>query len=84
MKGKLILVLLAVVSPFLVLTGTADDASMFDNSRSRGGYVVPCSLDGVNPIFHPDIFGSAAAARQFGFVQSRDGVWHVEPNCHIR
>jgi hypothetical protein len=28
----------------------------------RGGHVVPGSLDGVNPAYHPEIFGSAATA----------------------
>jgi hypothetical protein len=46
--------------------------------ENYGGFVKPCSLDGVNPVHHPDIFGSPAAARSFGFVQSRDGVWHVD------
>jgi hypothetical protein len=32
---------------------------------------------------HPDIFGNpAVAAREYGFIKSRDGTWHVEPNCH--
>ena len=48
----------------------------------RGGHVVPGSLDGVNPAYHPEIFGNAAAANAFGFVRSRDGAWQVRPNCH--
>jgi len=43
--------------------------------------VVPCSLAGVNPAYHPEIFGNAAAAQSFGFVQARDGTWHVQSNC---
>jgi hypothetical protein len=30
-------------------------------------------LDGVNPVQHLEIFGNAAVARSYGFVQSRDG-----------
>jgi hypothetical protein len=49
-----------------------------------GGFVKPCSLDGVNPVVHPDIFGNPAVAlREYGFVRARDGSWHVIPNCHI-
>jgi hypothetical protein len=51
-----------------------------DNSSSRGdrgGFVIPGSLEGVNPAYHPDIFGNPAVAAEYGFVQSRDGVWHV-------
>ncbi len=54
--------------------------------RDRGGRepgsVVPCSLAGVNPVHHPEIFGSAGTALSFGFVKSRDGTWQVVPNCH--
>ena len=43
----------------------------------RGGYVIPCSLEGVNPVYHPWIFGNPAVAKSYGFVQSRDGTWHA-------
>jgi hypothetical protein len=46
----------------------------------EGGYVKPCSLVGVNPAYHPAIFGNPTAARDFGFAQSRDGTWHTQ-NC---
>jgi hypothetical protein len=46
----------------------------------EGGYVKPCSLDGVNPTHHPEIFASPAVAREYGFAQSRDGTWHTQ-NC---
>jgi hypothetical protein len=53
-----------------------------DTRGERGGSVVPCSLSGVNPAIHPEIFGNpAVAAREYGFIKSRDGTWHVEPNC---
>jgi hypothetical protein len=44
----------------------------------EGGYVKPCSLDGVNPTYHPEIFANPAAAREYGFAQSRDGTWHTQ------
>jgi len=72
------------LSTFLLATAlgalAATSAVASDNSSSRGnhgGYVVPGSLDGVNPAYHPDIFGNPAVAAEYGFVQSRDGVWHV-------
>jgi hypothetical protein len=43
-----------------------------------GGSVKACSLAGVNPVHHPEIFGNPGVARSMGFVQSRDGVWHVQ------
>jgi hypothetical protein len=46
------------------------------------GFVIPCSLDGVNPVHHRSIFGNPALARQmYGFIQAPDGTWHVEKNC---
>jgi hypothetical protein len=48
-----------------------------DGGNNTGGYVVPGSLDGVNPAYHPGIFGNPAVARSYGFEKSRDGTWHV-------
>jgi hypothetical protein len=42
---------------------------------------MPCSLDGVNPVHHPEIFGNPAAARSFGFYLGPDRAWHVVPGC---
>jgi hypothetical protein len=77
------IVALAVITALGVL-GAAPAVARddIDTRAERGGSVRPCSLDGVNPAHHPEIFGDAATARSFGFVKSRDGVWHVEPNCH--
>jgi hypothetical protein len=44
----------------------------------EGGYVKPCSLVGVNPTYHPEIFANPAIAREYGFAQSRDGTWHTQ------
>jgi hypothetical protein len=38
---------------------------------------MPGSLDGVNPAYHPHIFGNPAVAKAYGFVQSPDHTWHV-------
>jgi hypothetical protein len=84
MIGNKTFVALAV-SAALGILGTA--SAMAGGDRDRGnrerGYVVPCSLAGVNPAYHPDIFGNAASAYAFGFVRSRDGAWQVIPNCRI-
>jgi hypothetical protein len=47
----------------------------------EGGAVVPCSLDGINPAHHLEIFGNPATAASYGFVRSADGTWHVRPGC---
>ncbi len=61
----------------LGMLGAASAMATEHGRGNHGGYVVPGSLDGVNPAYHPDIFGNPAVAGEYGFVQSRDGVWHV-------
>jgi hypothetical protein len=72
--------LLAAIVALGVL-GTASAAQARYNFYRKRGFVIPCSLDGVNPAFHPDIFGNPAVAREYGFIRSRDGTWQVEKNC---
>jgi hypothetical protein len=60
---------------------TAVVAKDLGDRPHEGGAVVPCSLDGVNPAQHPEIFGNPAIAASFGFVRSADGTWHVRPGC---
>jgi hypothetical protein len=75
----------ALVLGAAMSVGAMSTASAYFNGREyRGGFVKPCSLDGVNPVFHPDIFGNPLFARDvYGFVQARDGSWHVMANCHL-
>jgi len=82
MSGKKALVALAVATALGVL-GAASAAAKDSNSRDRdrGGSVVPCSLDGVNPAHHPEVFGNAATALTYGFVQWADHTWHVRSDC---
>ena len=81
-RGKKAVVALAIA--FGVLASSSAAFAYFDGRYHRGGFVKPCSLDGVNPVYHPDIFGNPALARAYyGFVLGRDHVWRVEPNCHI-
>jgi hypothetical protein len=83
MSGKMAFVALAATTAVGIL-GAASAAGGTDRDRGRDRYgsVVPCSLVGVNPAYHPEIFGNAAAANAYGFVRSRDGAWQVRPNCH--
>jgi hypothetical protein len=84
MIGNRFFVALAITTAMAVLGAAPAMASKDDiDTHERGGSVVPCSLSGVNPAVHPEIFGNpAVAARQYGFIKSKDGSWHVEPNCH--
>jgi hypothetical protein len=83
MSGKMALVALAVTAALSVLgISSAAGSSCRDDPSQCGGFVMPCSLDGVNPVYHPRIFGNPAVARSYGFVRSRHGAWQVVPNCH--
>jgi hypothetical protein len=80
-KAAIALALSAAAS---VVIATSPASAFFNGREYRGGFVKPCSLDGVNPVYHPDIFGNPAFARDvFGFVQARDGRWYVMPNCRL-
>ena len=77
MIGNKTLVTLSLAAALGAL-GAASALASEDHGRgTRGGYVVPGSLDGVNPAYHPDIFGNPTVASEYGFVRSRDGTWQV-------
>ena len=81
MTRKKALLPLAIIVSILGISSAAGSSCREDPSQC-GGFVVPCSLDGVNPVHHPHIFGNPALAyRIYGFVRVRDGAWYVERNC---
>jgi len=86
MSEKNSLTVLAIIITLGIQAAASATAFAGDNGRNsgrpRGGWVVPCSLDGVNPVYHPDIFGNPAAARSYGFVRTPSGRWQVAPGCH--
>jgi hypothetical protein len=73
MTGNKAFVVVAVTIA-LGFLGTTSTASAHSRNHVHG-YVLPCSLDGVNAVYHPDIFGNPAWAREYGFVQGADHVW---------
>jgi hypothetical protein len=77
MVGNKTFITLSLAAALGVLGAASAVASEHGGRGDRGGYVVPGSLVGVNPVYHPDIFGNPAVAGEYGFVQSRDGIWHV-------
>jgi hypothetical protein len=85
MRGKKATLGLAFVTALGILAAAtaSGNEDRPDRGDDRGGSVTPCNLAGVNPAHHPEIFGNpAVAAREYGFIKSRDGTWHVEPNRH--
>jgi hypothetical protein len=63
------------------MLAVAGPAYAYNYHHEKGGHVMKCSLHGVNPAHHPDIFGDPAVAKSYGFVQSSNGKWHVQPGC---
>ena len=47
----------------VIVIGTAAAAMAGDQTDERGGYVMPGSMEGVNPVYHPDLFGAFAKGR---------------------
>ena len=85
MGGKLVFVALAAATALGILgtaPAVANDMGDRGHGGEDGGSVTPCSLAGINPTHHPEIFGKPAVAASYGFVRSRDGTWQVMPNCH--
>jgi hypothetical protein len=81
MSRKHKIVGLAVIAAVSVLGAAAMANDRDDNRQERGGAVQRCSLDGVNPAVHPEVFGNAATAQSFGFFQTPDHTWHVRADC---
>jgi hypothetical protein len=82
MKWKAFLAIAAVTPLGVLSNSSAAQAAWCDYYYCKRGFVIPCSLDGVNPAYHPSIFGNPAIAwRDYGFVRSPDGGWHVERSC---
>jgi hypothetical protein len=79
-SGMKLCAMLAIAA--LASLGAAPAARAQYNYDYEGGYVKPCSLEGVNPVHHPEIFGNPAIAREYGFVRARDGTWQVGSDCY--
>jgi hypothetical protein len=56
-----------------LILGTASAALADSDQSNSGGYVLPGSMDGVNPAYHPGIFRNAATAKAYGFVDTAHG-----------
>ena len=80
-RGKKGTVLLAIAAALAIGISPATANESAPDHEDTGGAVTPCSLDGINPAYHPKVFGNPAVARTYGFVKALDGTWHVLPNC---
>jgi hypothetical protein len=44
-------------------------------------HAIRCSLDGFNPSYHSGFDNLAQVKKEFGFVKSPDGTWHLDESC---
>jgi hypothetical protein len=58
----------------LVLSSVATTLAN-EQTEERGGFVIPGSMDGVNPVYHPDIFGNANAQATKQLLQQDRSEW---------
>jgi hypothetical protein len=83
-KGKRMRMLTTGTKTFVLLAGIAALGVLgtVSTSWAQRGNVRACSLSGVNPADHPNIFNDPATAKSYGFVQV-NGAWHVSRDlCH--
>ena len=61
-----------------LILGTATGALANDSGEEKGGYVVPGSMAGVNPAYHPDIFGTVGnAGKAYNYVVPTQPAKHA-------
>jgi hypothetical protein len=70
MSGRRTLIAIsAAIGLGIVGAASAAQAGGSDNWNDAGGFVVPGSMAGVNPVFHPDWFGkSSSAGSAYGYA----------------
>jgi hypothetical protein len=80
MTGTKAYALLAAVAAGAVFGTVSTTWAQYGGGSNTRGSVTACSLSGVNPADHPDVFSNPTVAATYGFVQSK-GSWHVAPGC---
>jgi len=51
-----------IVLAAALILGSGVAALANEQTEERGGFVLPGSMEGVNPVYHPDILGSVSQA----------------------
>jgi hypothetical protein len=82
MSTKTLMTKTKIALALALVLGGASTALASSDTDPSGGYVVPGSLDGVNPAYHPGIFANPAVARSYGVVKTQQGTWEVAPTQH--
>jgi len=63
----------------LVLSSGVAALAASDASEERGGFVIEGSMDGVNPVYHPDLFGNLNALATKRTLQQDRSEWGKAP-----
>jgi hypothetical protein len=67
MSGRNLTAISAAIA--LSIVGAASTALAGDQGEDRGGFVVPGSMVGVNPAYHPEWFGkTSSAGNAYGYA----------------
>jgi hypothetical protein len=80
MTGTKAYALLAAVAAGAVFGTVSTTLAQYGGGSNTYGSITACSLSGVNPAAHPEVFGNPTIAATYGFVQSH-GSWHVAAGC---
>ena len=68
-----------VLATVLVLSSAVAALAASDQREERGGFVVEGSMDGVNPVYHPDLFGNLNAQATKRTIQQDRSEWGKAP-----
>jgi hypothetical protein len=60
MRGNKALIVLSAAATLGILGSVSTALANDSGENNQGGYVVPGSMVGVNPVYHPNWFGTAA------------------------
>ena len=64
----------------LVLGSCVATMAASEQSEERGGFMIPGAMDGVNPVYHPDIFGNVNAQVTKRALQQDRSEWGKPAN----
>jgi hypothetical protein len=84
MSGKKTLIAISAVLA-LGSVGAASVAQAGSQGEDRGGFVMPGSMDGVNPVYHPEWFGKGVNSGNTGNAGRAGNAFdYAAPRVHKR
>jgi hypothetical protein len=69
MRGNKTLIVISAAAALGLLAGVSTALANDSGENNQGGYVVPGSMSGVNPVYHPGLVRAAARAENaYGYA----------------